>query len=419
MSTALRELEEQYGAKLKFVEKIFREATQSDGNIDLRKSEALRNMADDGAARLYMKEVEAELKDLFEKKAALKEILDQNERMIQLIRENDEIDPKDHHVHGAASTALATKDAGLSLGQLCARDWYKGTGHRDVWLNKDYTDYEVKAVLTTATTWLPEVTRTGRVAEFASRPIQVIDQFPVGTTNQAAVAYMEEVSRTNTAAEVAEGGAMPQSEFAFVEKTVNVKKIATYMTVTDEQLADVAQMQGLIDQRLRLFVQQRLDLQVLQGNGVGPNILGLLNTPSILTYARGAETNFDAIFRGMAQVQVTGRANTSGILIHPTNWTTIRLATANGLYIFGPPTDAGVARLWGVPVSVTDIIPAGTAVVGDFSAHSQLVTRQGVEVLAGFVQDDFIKGQSSVRATLRAALVIYRPTAFSTITNLN
>ena len=115
---------------------------------------------------------------------------------------------------------------------------------------------------------------------------------------------------------------------------------------------------------------QRLDLQVLQGNGVGPNLLGLLNVPGIQTYARGAETNFDAIFRAMALVQVTGRASTTGILMHPTNWTTIRLATANGLYIFGPPTDAGVARLWGVPVSVTDIIPAGTALVGDFAAHS-------------------------------------------------
>ena len=230
---------------------------------------------------------------------------------------------------------------------------------------------------------------------------------------------MEEVSQTNTAAEVAEGGLMPQSEFAFVERTVIVKKIATYMTVTDEQLADVPQMQGLIDQRLRLFINQRLDLQVSQGNGVGANILGLLNMPGILTYARGAETNFDAIFRAMANVQVTGRASTSGILIHPTNWTTIRLATANGLYIFGPPTEAGVARLWGVPVSVTDIIPAGTAVVGDFAAHSQLVTRQGIEVLAGFMSDDFVNGRSSVRATMRACLVIYRATAFSLATNLN
>ena len=422
MSTALRELEERYSAKLKFVQKIMTESRQSDGNVDLRKSDALRNLPDDAAARQRMAEIEKELTDLYDQKAVLQENVQQQERFEKMIRANDEIDAKDAHVHGVSAAtnghSLSPQEV-KSLGQLIKEDWpKKPKGPNDIWLNKTYEEIEAKTIMTTATAWAPEITRTGRVAEFAMRPIQVVDLFPVGNTTQAGISYFEETSQTNTAAEIAEGAQFPQSDFAGVERTVLIKKIATYITVTDEQLADVAQVQTLIDQRLRYFVQARLDLQLMQGNGVGPNITGLLNVSGIQTYARGAEPNMDAIFRAMALVQVTGRANTTGIIIHPTNWVTIRLSTANGIYLFGPPSESGIQRLWGVPISVADVVPVNTAVVGDFAAHSTLYTRQGVEVLAGFIGDDFQRGQQSIRATLRVALVVYRPTAFSTVTNL-
>ena len=64
---------------------------------------------------------------------------------MQRIRENDEIDVKDAHVHSNPGTALATKMPGMSLGELCARDWYKGNGHRDVWLSKEYTDFQFQS----------------------------------------------------------------------------------------------------------------------------------------------------------------------------------------------------------------------------------------------------------------------------------
>jgi HK97 family phage major capsid protein len=422
VSTALRELEEQYNAKLTFVGKIFKEATQSDGNINLRASEALRNLPDEAAARQRMNEIEQELKALFDKKASLKENIDQQARMEAMIRENNEIDEKDAHVHGVPATSNGHGQYPTevkSLGQLVAGDWpKKAKGPNDIWLNKTYEEIEAKTVMTTANAWAPEVTRTGRVAELAVRPIQVTDMFPVGNTTQAGISYMEEISQDNQAIETAEGAQMQQSSFAATERTVLIKKIATYLTVTDEQLADVAQVQTLIDQRLRYFVQARLDLQLIQGTGIGAFLQGLLNVPSIQTYARGAESNMDAIFRAMALVQVTGRANTTGIIIHPTNWVTIRLSTANGIYLFGPPSESGIQRLWGVPISVADVVPVNTAIVGDFQAHSTLYTRQGVEILAGFIGDDFQRGQQSIRATLRVALVIYRPQAFATVTAL-
>ena len=109
----------------------------------------------------------------------------QTARLEQMYRDNEQVAPSPDTTMDGNGNALALKDAGMSLGTLCARDWYKGTGHRETWLSKEYPDFDMKAVLTTATTWAPEVTRIPRVAEFAARPIQVVDQFPVGATSQA------------------------------------------------------------------------------------------------------------------------------------------------------------------------------------------------------------------------------------------
>ena len=55
--------------------------------------------------------------------------------------------------------------------------------------------------------------------------------------------------------------------------------------------------------------------------------------------------------------------------------------------------------LWGVPVVETDILTEGTGLVGDFTAHSQLWYRQGVEVLAGYVGTQFTEGEQTIRAS--------------------
>ena len=48
-------------------------------------------------------------------------------------------------------------------------------------------DAELKTLFQTTAGWAPETLRTGRVVDFATRPIQVTDLIPQTTTSQAAV----------------------------------------------------------------------------------------------------------------------------------------------------------------------------------------------------------------------------------------
>jgi HK97 family phage major capsid protein len=297
-----------------------------------------------------------------------------------------------------------------SFGQLFVEGW------KDIGREKDRTfeikdiglrEIQMKALMDTAAGWAPETIRTGRLVDMAVRPIQLIDVIPSGSTSQSAVVYMEETTFTDAAVvEKAEGTAFGEAGLALTEQSSPVRKIPVFLPVTDEQLEDVPQVQGYVNNRLPFMIRRRLDSQILNGNGTAPNLRGILNVVGIQTQAKGTDPTPDAIYKAMVKVRVTGRANPGLLVIHPNDWQDIRLLrTADGLYIFGSPQDAFSAE--------------GTAVVGDFAGYSELAERRGVEVkVSDSHADFFVTGKLAIRADGRWALVWYRPAAFCTVTGI-
>jgi HK97 family phage major capsid protein len=279
-------------------------------------------------------------------------------------------------------------------------------------------DVGLKATMLTTAGWAPESTRIPRIADKIAAPLEVLDLFPVQTTDQPSIPWMEETTSTNAATEIAEAALYPESALAFTERTSTVRKIGTRIPVSDEQLADVPGMAQVIDGRLRFFVQKRLDLQVIAGDGIAPNLLGILNTPSVQVQATGADPDIEAIYKGIVKVRVVGQSNPTSILVHPNDFQDIRLLhTTDGIYIFGSPADGGPVRLWGLPVTETAAVPEGTALIGDFT-QSTLWIRQSATVEIGYVDTQFNFGLQTIRASLRAALSIYRAQAFCMVTGL-
>lgn len=129
-------------------------------------------------------------------------------------------------------------------------------------------DISIKTLMQVAINGFPpEAVRSGLLVPGMTRPIQVLDLIPLRTTTQNADKYMEETTRTHSAAETSEGAAYPESSFIWTERTESVQKIGDSIPVTDEQLEDEAAVSGLINQRLSFGIRQRLDLQVLVGDG--------------------------------------------------------------------------------------------------------------------------------------------------------
>lgn len=277
-----------------------------------------------------------------------------------------------------------------------------------------------KALMTTATGYAPETIRLPGYVEAASRPIQLLDLIPLFRTTQAAVTYMEETTRTHAAAETAEGAAFAESAFQFTPQSSPVRKITDSVPVTDEQLEDVAMVEGYLDSRVNFGIRQRADSQVLVGNGTAPNLRGIKNVTGIQTHAKGADPAMDAFYKAMTKIRLVGRVIATHHVMHPNDWQDIRLTrTTDGIYIFGPPTDAGPERLWGLPVVQQDADAEGTGYVGSFQpATIALFERKGVEIMLGYVNDQFARGQRTVRGDMRMALTCFRPPAFCEVTGI-
>lgn len=278
---------------------------------------------------------------------------------------------------------------------------------------------ERKANFVTTAGWSPESTRTGRVVLDEQREVEVLDYIPALPTSMAAIVYMEETTFTNAAAERAEAGAYAESALALTQRSVTVRSIGTSLPVSDEQLEDEAGVAAYLDQRLGFMVRQRVDSQVLVGDGIAPNLAGTLNVAGINTQALGGDTVLDALYKAIDLVRVTGRAQPSVIIVHPTDFQPVRLLkTVDGIYIWGSPSDSGPSMVWGLPLVLTTAVTQNTAIVGDYARHSALHIRRGLELQTGYVNANFTNGMVTVRAGMRAAMVHYRPSAFTQVTGI-
>jgi HK97 family phage major capsid protein len=253
--------------------------------------------------------------------------------------------------------------------------------------------------------------------------LTVADLLASGETDSPTIYYMKETTATNAAATVAEGAAKPESTLIFDAVTDSLKKIATWLPVSDEMLDDVAQIRSYIDNRLRFFVAQQEEAQLLNGDGTGTNLTGLRNRSGLTAdQARGTDSNADAIFKQIMAIMTASFVMPDGVIIHPANWTTTALSKdSNGQYLAsGPFNTPLVPRIWGLPVVVTTAITSGVALVGAFKMGAQVFRKGGITVESSNSHASyFTTNLTAIRAEERVALAVYRPAAFGEVTGLN
>ena len=315
-----------------------------------------------------------------------------------------------------------------SLGQLfvASAEYGQYTSQRN-WPMPAKLDISIQnTVLRTGAGWDPETIRLSRVELDPQRPIAVIDHIPMLPTTQDAISYMEETTFTNNAVETAESTATTASDLigeaalALTERTQPVEWLPVFIPVTMQQMEDVEGIQAYVDQRLRYMLRARLDLQILNGDGSTPNLEGTLNVSGINVQAKGTDSVPDAVYKGMRAVRSTGFAQPSVVFAHPNDWQDVRLLqTADGVYLWGSPSDAGPDRIWGVPVVQTTAVVENSMITGDYTNFSALYTKRGIQLS---VSDShahyFTRGMTAIRADMRIAMVHFRPEAFTNITGV-
>lgn len=276
----------------------------------------------------------------------------------------------------------------------------------------------VKTLFATTAGYAPEILRNRPDLSYAVRPLNILDLIPTFDIAQPGVKYMEETTFTNAAAETAEGGTMPESALAYTEKSAVVQKIATYIPVTDEQLDDVSYIEQRLNERLGYMIRQRLEGQIIAGNGTAPNLRGITAVAGIQTQAKATDTTLDAFLKAHTKLEISPFTEPNIDLLHPTDWQNIRLLKdSQNRYLMGDPYIQGPMYIFGVPVAKSVALTAGTAIVQD-TKFLELDIYRGLDIMMGFINDDFIKGRQAIRATIRVTFFNYRPTSTCTVTGL-
>ena len=300
---------------------------------------------------------------------------------------------------------------------------------------------EFKTTLNT-TGYPPESLRAPGILETALRdPNAVIGLFDQIQTDQNAFVYLEETTFTNNAGEIAESGDIStanEGALAFTERTESIRKIATFLPVTDELLADVSGIQGYVNSRLTTMMRLRMDNQLLNGDGSAPNLTGVLNKSGINTFDyssySGELNRLGQVYQAITEIRKDSFVEPDSVIMHPSDWyqivtavtdqagtTSAGLASKNPLIVAAGGFGGDVAaKLWGLNVVPSTAIAEGTALVGKFGGGdaAQIVMRQGVDLAVSDSHSDFFaKNQLAIRLTMRMGFVVYKPTAFCSITN--
>lgn len=269
------------------------------------------------------------------------------------------------------------------------------------------------------------------------RTKRVRDLFPVRKTNAQVIEYFRQLGfttltggGTNNAAPVAErsGGnfaAKPQSSFNFIGEQAPVRTLAHWEAAHRNVLADEPQLRSIIDNELMYGLRLLEDSQILNGDGTGENLLGVLNTPNIQEYSWSegavlpvADTKADSIRRA-ATLSYLAYYEPSGVVLHPNDWEDIELTKdKNGQYLIAVSVAmGGEPKVWRMPLVDTPAIAEGTALVGAFGTGAQLYDREEASIRISEQHSDFfVRNAIVVLAEQRLALAVKRPEAFVKVT---
>ena len=149
------------------------------------------------------------------------------------------------------------------------------------------------------------------------RPTYLLDVIPHAVMEALYFTYVRESGSLDTGpAETAETALRPEDTGLdlSVSGTVRATTVTGWKKVAKQQLDDVAGLGTLLNQRLMYLVQRRIESEIVNGDGSGEDILGILNTTGVGSVSYDAtKPASDLILAGLTQVRLAN-AQPSAIL---------------------------------------------------------------------------------------------------------
>jgi len=254
------------------------------------------------------------------------------------------------------------------------------------------------------------------------QPLTLLDILNRRPTTSNLIEFVRQTTRTNNAG-VQGAGSSPsgqhdgqpygQSNIAFTLYQAPVRTLGTWIPASRQILADAAQLQGRVDGELRYMLGIKREDQLLNGDGSGGNIDGLINQASAFTGGVTNATALDTILRSFLQLTLA-YYQADAVVLNPTDWhNVVMLKDTQGRYLFADPQSGARPALWGRPVAQCFSLATGKFLSGNFAMGATVWDRQDASVRIAEQHDDFaVRGMVAIVADERLALEVSHPGAF-------
>lgn len=307
-------------------------------------------------------------------------------------------------------------DASASVIETAGAEFVKSEQFKQLVLgNTQRARVEVKnTVVSGSTTVFPQQMPGVISGDFKPLTIrQLFRAIPVSTNM---VNSLREASWTNDAAEVSQGAAKPESDITFEQYNVPVTTVAHWIKVSNQLLADAPAIVSYIETRLRDGAAQRIDAQLLNGNGTSPNLSGITDSGNYTAYtATSGDLLVDAINRAKYALWAKGYTP-DAVIVNPSDWgdmerTREYVGGAYGSYLYGMPGVAAGMNPFGVRIVLSNNMTQGKFAIGAFDMACALYNRQGAVLEMGYVNADFTNNLVTLRLEERLGFGVEKPSA--------
>lgn len=397
------------------------------------KVDALRAIDEEAVGRAYTEEetglvaehrseleaIDTRLSTLLEQEMRSTEIGDATDRLLGAVLDRDNGDVMD------------TRSIGQRfVGTDGVKEWLTGGARGQSPALSTELEYRAVTNVTLGATSGGALTRAERLTrigqDFVDRRTYLLDLLPSIPVTQGAVEYVQDQSPqadfSNKAVEVAESTAKPQAGPTLAVITEAVPTVAAWVNITRQTAADVPQVMGYLDGRLRYTLKRRADGQAINGDGVAPNIKGLLQRSGIVSYAPGAaEARYISIrhaIRLMEDVETVPEI----IVLNPADAELFDLSNSTTAGIHATPDDTGgltqspSRTAWGLTQVHSTAIAAGTAMLVDPTAVAVLDRQQVTSYMTDSHASNFVSNILTLLLEMRIGLALFIPKGVASVT---
>lgn len=260
---------------------------------------------------------------------------------------------------------------------------------------------------------IPQADRNPIIGDTKSRTIKLMDLVTIGSIGSNLKEWMYVANEEGAAGSTGEGLIKNQIDFEIILGSQKVEKITAYITVTDEMLDDVEQMQTLINNKLTTELNKALESGVYDGDGVSPNLNGVATVSPVFAAGVFAATvdnanEVDVLQVASNQIEIANQDMATAIMMHPSDVTSLlltKMSSTDKRYVERLQMIAGTLSFDGIPVVKSTLITQGDFLMGDFTKAS-VDFKQGVTIEVGYNADNFVKNYKTIRAEVRAVCYV-------------